>query len=300
MKDPERTPLAALVDQEQRAVAPPPGAEERTWQAIVHRLSHGPPPPPLDPGPAGSDPAAAPPPPATDPGVAAGSAGAASTAAGGAGAGAKVLATIVLVGATAGAWALRSGATAPATDPFPVAAVVDAPASGASAPMPTAPEVAPAYEPSAPPAPTRGDLGVRSPSSSRRVRRAPAARRSSAPPSSEATLAEELALVRRISVALRDGRADEALRLAEAHGRRFPQGHFVEERTALHARALCRLGRTAQGRRLARRFLRSHPNSIHQPAVRADCRVGAEKDPSPATETDRSGHARNEAAAESP
>jgi len=61
-------------------------------------------------------------------------------------------------------------------------------------------------------------------------------------------LAEEVALLSRATVALRAGRAAEALGLLDEHRRSFAKGLLSVERTALRAQALCSLARVSEGR----------------------------------------------------
>jgi hypothetical protein len=71
--------------------------------------------------------------------------------------------------------------------------------------------------------------------------------------------------------ALRDGQADEALRLLAEQERRFALGALHEERAASRVIALCAAGRVAEGRRARDRFLSSYPNSPAADRVRASC-----------------------------
>jgi hypothetical protein len=58
-----------------------------------------------------------------------------------------------------------------------------------------------------------------------------------------------------------------ALRSIADHTRRFPDGGLVEEREALHVKALAGLGRGGDTRRTASGFRRRFPNSILLPAI---------------------------------
>jgi hypothetical protein len=58
-----------------------------------------------------------------------------------------------------------------------------------------------------------------------------------------------------------------ALRSIADHTRRFPDGELVEEREALHVKALAGLGRAEDTRRTAVAFRRRFPNSILLPAI---------------------------------
>jgi hypothetical protein len=58
-----------------------------------------------------------------------------------------------------------------------------------------------------------------------------------------------------------------ALSLAGEHARRFPGGLLSQEREVLAIEALSRLGRTAEAKARAQRFLRTFPRSAHRTKV---------------------------------
>ena len=60
-----------------------------------------------------------------------------------------------------------------------------------------------------------------------------------------------------------------ALDLARAAGSRFPAGFVREEREYVVIAALAKLGRTAEARPLAERFLRDYPDGAFSRRVRA-------------------------------
>jgi hypothetical protein len=68
---------------------------------------------------------------------------------------------------------------------------------------------------------------------------------------------EQLARVR----ALLSRSPEAALQLAEQSSKEFPHGALQQERDALSALALSRLGRHAQARELARAFIARYPRS---------------------------------------
>lgn len=75
------------------------------------------------------------------------------------------------------------------------------------------------------------------------------------------TLGDELAVVESASRALRSGNPQAALgRLAE-YRQRFPRGKLALEAQVLRIEALARAGRSSEAARLARGFLKRHPNS---------------------------------------
>jgi hypothetical protein len=118
-------------------------------------------------------------------------------------------------------------------------------------PTPTSPESAPAGGTQAP-APATERPSVRRPTSL--PPKEPA-------PSERSALAEETDLLGRIKAALGRDEADEALKLIADHARRFPRGVFASERSVAKARALCALGRRAEAREVAQRFIDAHPQS---------------------------------------
>jgi hypothetical protein len=90
-------------------------------------------------------------------------------------------------------------------------------------------------------------------------------------PVRDATLAEELAIVRRVHTALDRDDADAALAAIAEHERRFATGQLVEERKSLRVEALCRAGKAPQARAEAATFLREHARSPHADRVRSAC-----------------------------
>jgi outer membrane protein assembly factor BamD (BamD/ComL family) len=71
--------------------------------------------------------------------------------------------------------------------------------------------------------------------------------------------------------ALRDGRAEEALRLLAEQDKTFARGALHEERAAARVLALCSAGRTAEGRAARDRFLATYPRSPAADRVRSSC-----------------------------
>lgn len=65
----------------------------------------------------------------------------------------------------------------------------------------------------------------------------------------------------RARAALRDGDAEAALRLLDAHRREHPQSAYDEERDLLVVAALCDAGRPDDARTAAAKFRRAHPGS---------------------------------------
>lgn len=85
------------------------------------------------------------------------------------------------------------------------------------------------------------------------------------------SFAAELRIIAAAQAALRIGDSRGALRELAGHARRFPRGHFAQDREALRAVALCRGGKRRAGERLGREFLAAHPESIHGDRVREAC-----------------------------
>jgi len=197
---------------------------------------------------------------------------AAGTASAGAGASALLLATtakwisvVVLVGAAGaiGAGAISGDGSARSNAP-PAArsATTETRPRATPAPLQTAAPVAglvvpPTVVPSARPAPrpvvrplTRDD--------------APAATPTRA-------IADETRLLRLADEAMRRGDARAALGLLDEHAELFPAGVLSEERSAERAYVLCALGRDADARDEAARFVRTFPGSPLTDRVRATC-----------------------------
>jgi hypothetical protein len=89
-------------------------------------------------------------------------------------------------------------------------------------------------------------------------------------------LAAEMQLMRPAQLALAEERPADALRELDRYVARFPDGLLREEYRALHAAALCAVGRTREGRDAARTFLREHAGSLFAPKVRTACRLETE------------------------
>jgi hypothetical protein len=85
------------------------------------------------------------------------------------------------------------------------------------------------------------------------------------------SLDSEIALLRDAHAALRGGDAPHALALLDAHDHLYPMGALSEDTAAERIYALCALGRVAEARELAERFIAAHPASPHASAVRASC-----------------------------
>jgi hypothetical protein len=87
------------------------------------------------------------------------------------------------------------------------------------------------------------------------------------------SFAAELRLLAMAQAAIGRGELEQGLRLLRAHARRYPQGHFAQDRDALGAIARCEGGQ-ATARVAGRKFLAAHPESIHAEQVRVACEGG--------------------------
>jgi hypothetical protein len=94
-------------------------------------------------------------------------------------------------------------------------------------------------------------------------------------PVHEDTFAAELKLLADGHAALNRGDAVAALQIADTYKRTYPRGHFVEDREALRALAMCANG---DGAAAARRFVQVHSRSIHLPRIREACALPATSD----------------------
>lgn len=153
--------------------------------------------------------------------------------------------------------------TAPTQDviqplPVPASSVADSPPprapEGVDVPADEVPERAPAPEP---------------------VRELPRQRRAIATATAigdEDTFAAELRLVAKGQSAITSKDYGEALRIADEYKRTYPRGHFAEDGEALRILALCG-SESRKGADAGRRFLRTHPRSIHANRIREVCRL---------------------------
>jgi len=89
-----------------------------------------------------------------------------------------------------------------------------------------------------------------------------------AKPKPESTLKAELQALRDAHLALREGRASDALSIVDA----MKGSSLAQERAATRALALCALGR-ADARASAESFLAAHPSSPLGPRVRTACAI---------------------------
>jgi hypothetical protein len=91
------------------------------------------------------------------------------------------------------------------------------------------------------------------------------------PGGASATLGAETQLLRGADGALRTGDPAHALELLDEHAVAFPDGVLAEERSAERVTTLCALGRVADARVEAARFLATRPDSPLAKVVRRSC-----------------------------
>jgi hypothetical protein len=88
---------------------------------------------------------------------------------------------------------------------------------------------------------------------------------------SSASIAAELALLRRAQEALRAGDSDRSLAMIDELVAQHPTGALREERTAARVLALCAAGRTKEARALGQQFVARSPQSVQVARMKASC-----------------------------
>ena len=169
----------------------------------------------------------------------------------------------------AGAGAYYVSSRAPAKVPAVAATITSAPAI---APTVDRPEVLPVPATGAGVAPRTAETPATKPRALEGSRSAPAA-------SVDTHFAEDARLLRDVRAALASGQDERALALLDARGADSNAGVFAEEREAARIVTLCKLGRQAEARAAARRFLAAHGGSPLAERVRRAC--PAERDEAP-------------------
>ena len=99
-------------------------------------------------------------------------------------------------------------------------------------------------------------------------------KRAPAAPRPADNLAEEVALLSQASADLHAGRPAAALTVLDEHGRKFPHGVLVQERTSARVQALCALGSMNEAQAELARLARTSPNSPHLARARKACGSG--------------------------
>jgi hypothetical protein len=95
-----------------------------------------------------------------------------------------------------------------------------------------------------------------------------------APPEA-VSLDAEMVLMRRAAEASKDKAYLRALAAVEEHQRKFPDGKLSESRDVTRLLVLCALGRDAEVRQRATRFVEAHPASVYLAKVASICRDGS-------------------------
>lgn len=209
-------------------------------------------------------------------GIAAGATTAAATTAGAIGATAPVAATVgvslvakigiavvVVAGSITGVVAISRSAKAPdvvAASTATVAPKADvvAPSVPKEEPRPAEATATPTAEAS--PTPTASAVAP--------VKSSPIA---ASPSASVDPLTSENELIARAQQALASGQPGQALAALDEHARRFPTGALAYEREAARAVALCRAGRTSEGRAAAAPFVAHDPDSPIAQRIKSAC-----------------------------
>ena len=165
-------------------------------------------------------------------------------------------AIVTVVGAVGGtAWI----ATAPKADPAPSVAV--------QKPAPAKPQKKPGADE---PRPETAPEATAEKPKPQRIR----ARSAEPSPSAESKQDDfdsELALLTDAQRALKRGDPEAAIEALKQHESDHPEGALARERSGVRAVALCESGKTAEGKREARRFLSRNPKSPLAARVRAAC-----------------------------
>lgn len=99
--------------------------------------------------------------------------------------------------------------------------------------------------------------------------KAPTARKSAGPRRAiDPLLSEEIKLFDAARTAARNGQSGQALLLLDEYAKSFPNGRFSLEAAALRIESLAAMGKHAQARALAQRFIARHPESLLAERVR--------------------------------
>ncbi len=173
---------------------------------------------------------------------------------------------LVVAGGGGGLVYESTRADAPPQAASPSQVEVAPPAEEAAPPPLDAPRVVVAAAPDEAGAePPRGDVEP----AKLEPRPAPAPARASS--SSDTSIVGELALLRSAQQSLQSGKPAQALAALDAHEKKFGAGSLGEERMAARVFALCELGREAEARAAAARFVAASPKSPLAPRVARAC-----------------------------
>ena len=246
--------LERLEAVERGATGPPGDTGERVWTAIEDRLENGPAPPEIDDAPLLEHVPAE---------VVANVGGSSSVVL-------KIVGALAVVGVIGGGVALLSDRDRTPAGVAPLSAAGGEPAAPVEPPKAEPPKAEPQPIEPAPiePPPVEPTLEPVQPPPDEPTSKVKAQPKAPAQPKS---LADEVALMQLLSTALKREDSLEVLALVAEHERDFPKGQFIEERRAAKARALCRSGKLAAGKREAEAFASRWPDSIHISFVNQDC-----------------------------
>lgn len=90
-------------------------------------------------------------------------------------------------------------------------------------------------------------------------------------PSTNDSLAHEVAILSRASAELHEGQPQKALDQLAEHQRKYPEGLLVQERLAARVQALCALGRTVEARAELMQLAKLSPDSLYESQARKAC-----------------------------
>ncbi|MBL9038349.1 MAG: hypothetical protein JNG84_07545 [Archangium sp.] len=95
------------------------------------------------------------------------------------------------------------------------------------------------------------------------------------PPAARPTLNDELRALSKALHASDEGRWADALATLDAYSRDIPHGALQDEAAVLRVRALCELGRSAEGESLARQLIAASPTNPAVQVLRTGCLTDA-------------------------
>jgi hypothetical protein len=186
------------------------------------------------------------------------------------GSAAAKLLVVAAIAALSGVYGYRRGFEAGQS----AAPAAPAPASGARSPalaggaLPLAPQAVPRPLSLAPPLAAHAPTSNASPAQAGGARGKRGAGESATPRA--LTLTEELAILKRVERALREGETGTALELLDELEQLEPSTALAEERLAANVMARCGLGLGSRAR-LADEFAHAHPASVYLERVRSAC-----------------------------
>jgi hypothetical protein len=188
---------------------------------------------------------------------------------------AKIVGPLLVVGAVGtAAIAPRMVGAHPNTPPKPTSAVISPPTRPAQPVHVTTSVASPDDVLPAAVSLSVSDLPAAKPAATTRPSHAPREPKVASAAAGEAARDEEANLVAELDRALRSGDFTRALRLADEHERRFPDGMLVEERDGARVLARCS---SSPNKAAADAFLQVHPRSPMRARVVAACNSSTER-----------------------